>query len=187
MSHPNKIARHAAADLALYMLQHGYQGTIIQDCTGLTDSMVRAYRQELERSGEINAVTAGKLKSSPRIVDTRRQMASASLLMASYRRIAANPRHQVDVMALTEAYVLYVDAHESYGLGGAPLSINEAYILARDYADDSGRRHIELRHCGCGADYLVVAEQRIAPVCPLCSLKGLDDERHSVGEAMAVA
>ena len=167
-----KLSRHNQAELAIHMILHGYQSHVIQECTGLTDSMVRDSRRELERSGKVSSLTAGKLKSAPRIVDTRRSIASASLLMSCYLALADRPEETVDIHALSNAYEVYTDVDSAPGLPATSrITINEAYVLARDYANGKGRGELQMKTCGCGADYLVVADQRVAASCPLCSLR----------------
>jgi len=175
-----KLRRHEATDLALYMIDAGFQNSIIQLCTGLSETMIRAYRDGADNAG---GTSAGRLKTAARILTNRLRVVHGGLIINAYVRIADNPETCVDIYALTSAYHMYLDIVDDIYRGGIkPITLNEAFVLARDYRCGGGA--LEVVRCRCGTDYLVVADQRIVAGCPLCSMSGTSgsapptDHRH---------
>ncbi len=166
--------------LSITMLESGFKISVIEIVTGVSNSMIRAFRTELGGlvSGRSNA---GQLKFPNRIVDNRIRSIDAGILLKAYLKIAEYPRKSVDILALIEAHSFYMDSHlDIYGRKFHPIDINEAFVLAREYRVNTGT--IMLHACTCGADYVTVSKQRMSAGCPSCSMESKGCRKLDDGE-----
>jgi hypothetical protein len=162
--------------------QHGSYGqgvytNVLVVATGISRAMLRTMREEIGMPSEGDGI--GHLRQSHRIVHNRRRLVEGSVFIMLYDKIAENARENVDFDALLKAFAMYSDFHHyTYPLGGAdPLSINEAYVLARDFRTSVNK--VALLRCNkCDSPFIVVAEQRVASSCPI--MLAADARRHGV-------
>ncbi len=166
-TYPSKIAERS---LAARLIRAGVYTNVLVVATGISRAMLRTMREEIGMPSEGDGI--GHLRQSHRIVHNRRRLVEGSVFIMLYDKIAENARENVDFDALLKAFAMYSDFHHyTYPLGGAdPLSINEAYVLARDFRTSVNK--VALLRCNkCDSPFIVVAEQRVASSCPMCSLR----------------
>ena len=98
--------------------------------------------------------------------------AGASAFASLYRSLAAaDIRTAVDTDALVEAHDLYLEQVgdlASAGEHGAPIDINQAWIIARDLTTGVVRFQFCPR---CRVHYVVADLSNRPPTCPLCALQ----------------
>jgi hypothetical protein len=151
------------------MIKAGFKNAVIESGTGVSNSMIRSLRSELNLDPD-SSVHSGQLKIAGRIVDNRRRIIDGGIIITSYLRLAEDGRRNVDFNALIEAHKFYLETHKDiYGNFFNPLDINESFVLVRDYRSRNGS--ILLHSCKCGAQYITVAKQRMVATCPICSLE----------------
>lgn len=152
------------------MIEAGFKNSVIEFGTGITNSMVRAFRKEIgisETSGDNK--NSGQLRIAARIVDNRRRIIDAGIIIRAYLKMAKDPTASVDFNALIEAHKFYKETHiDIYGRNFNPIDVNEAFVLVRDFR--SPDMTIQLHSCNCGTDYITVAGQKMVAGCPACSL-----------------
>ena len=157
--------------LCTKMIKAGFKNSVIEIGTGITNSMVRALRTELgvKEYGDDKS-NSGQLRIASRIVDNRRRVVDAGIIISLYKKVAKDASKSVDFDSLIETHKFYMETHEDiYGNLFNPIDINEAFVLVRDYRSRNGS--IQVNTCQCGADYIIVSNQRMAASCPLCSLE----------------
>lgn len=166
--------------LCVTMINAGFKNSVIEIFCGISNSMIRSIRSELgvqEQSKNGEKANSGQLRVSHRIVDNRRRVIDAGIILNAYLKLAQFPSRSIDITALIDAHQFYLETHRDiYGRDLNPIDINEAFVLVRDYRSNNGS--IMLHSCHCGADYVTVDNQRMAAGCPACSL-----ERKTIGLA----
>jgi hypothetical protein len=160
---PGPLGRHQAETLALALLGHGARVGVVHWATGVKLEVLAHWFRHLHR----RPPPRGPLpESSGSMVRTRAQQAQASLFGVVYARHhqAGAGGHAIDPWALVHSYELYLFLGAA--ARGAPLSINEAWILARDLRGGLA----SLDWCPtCQARY-VATQDGILVGCPLCAL-----------------
>jgi len=165
---PGPLGRHQAETLALALLGHGARVGVVHWATGVKLEVLAHWFRHLQG----RPPPRGPLpESSGSMVRTRAQQAQASLfgvIYARHHREGAGG-HAIDPWALVQAYELYLSlgVTDRGATGrGATLSINEAWILARDLRGGLA----SLDWCPtCQARY-VATQDGILVGCPLCAL-----------------
>jgi len=160
---PGPLGRHQAETLALALLGHGARVGVVHWATGVKLEVLGNWFRHLNG----RPPPRGPLpESSGSMVRTRAQQAQASLFGVIYAR-HYNPDmggRAMDPWGLLRAYELYL----SLGTAGrtAPLSINDAWILARDLRGGLA----SLDWCPDCLAYYVATQDGILVGCPLCAL-----------------
>ena len=146
------------------MIRAGFKNTVIEIATGENNSMIRGIRNELNLAYINEDAVAGHLRMANRIVDTRRRMIDAGIIVSFYLSLVKDRYVSIDWESLMKAHSMYLETYTNImrGIKGNELTVNEAYILVRDLRSRSNK--ISLNTCTrhkCKAFYLVVADQRV--------------------------
>lgn len=146
------------------LVRLGFRTKVIVHHTRLSQKIVREiYRQVSGRSPR-----SGRLPQCDGVCKTRKHLCEASIVISLYQAISARDvTREVDMDALVEAIRFYRSRVER-----PLLEPSHVWVLARDLRSGRGGADsalVRLVRCAtCGADYLVVSQQRFRQQCPFC-------------------
>lgn len=160
---PGPLGRYQAETLALALLGHGARVGVVHWATGVKLEVLAHWFRHLNG----RPPPRGPLpESSGSMVRTRAQQAQASLFGVIYalHHRDGTGGHAIDPWGLVRAYEMYLSLGAA--AQGRRLSINDAWILARDLRGGLA----SLDWCPtCQAPY-VATRDGILVGCPLCAL-----------------
>jgi len=162
-----RLERHARMQQAIALIERSMRTSIVARITAVAPGVLRELHQEIHGCRP----AAGQLPTSSAILRSPRGRASASVFAALYRAFgSAAVQAGVDLDALLSAHRLYLEQIATVaGCSelGAPIDINQAWVLARDL----GTGLAVLRFCArCNVHYLAGDASRTALRCPICAL-----------------
>jgi hypothetical protein len=158
------LTEHRQLALAIALLERGTRVSIVRHLTDLPRMVVRRMYHEVHGV----APGSGQLPTTARVMSTRARQVQASLWACLYvDELGPDRERALDPLALILAHDLYLEVARGQGLRPT-LDLNAAWVVARDlHAGLAG-----LRPCArCQIAYLVCAEPRVPPTCPLCALR----------------
>lgn len=171
------LAEHQLDARAMQMLAAGLRSTIVESVTNLSRKRILAIRQQLK----VDTASGGQLPGTHGICSSAERLAEATMFIQIYLPLAACPAEAVDIDALITAHGQYRHLHDGVRLGHTNdrmlLSMDECYVLARDYRQCT----IRLEYCAaCRIEFLtgdIFVSRRNFCACPVCTLAGRESRK----------
>ncbi|MFB1489731.1 MULTISPECIES: FlhC family transcriptional regulator [unclassified Thiocapsa] len=163
-----RLQHHARTQLAITLIRRGMRTSLVGRISGLRPAVLRTLHREIHGCKPL----PGQLPSTGSLLGSARRQANASVFAGLYRAFGgAAVQRSIDIEALLTGHRLYLEQMVRLAASdtlGAPLDINQGWVIARDLTTGL----VLFRTCErCAIPYVAGAFSRRAVDCPICALK----------------